>query len=167
MNEALDKFQVNILKGVDERLLHIQVARPQDEPPAGLYHPEEGTPVPTFDNGRFFAFHYADEDSMDTKFWQLPKGFVFPKVDRRTGWRFWILGMPYHHEKQKYGTLKVHPISPFRLFDTKIIPKKAKISWKVNWLPLFSIMQEVIANAVLHPNEITAAYIDALFDAGT
>ena len=59
---------------------------------------EDGTP--TFCGGKYAAFCYNVDGSLDRKFWMVPKIFKFPCVDRRNAWSFWLLGMPDHTEKK-------------------------------------------------------------------
>ena len=89
---------------------------------------------------------YAEDDSDERKFWHVPSSFVFPKVNRYEGWKFWVIGMPNHREMARDGTERVHPIMTFRLFDLKIMPKSAKSAFRINWLPLFSIMDGAVAD---------------------
>ena len=101
--------------------------------------------IPKFCNGKYFAFCYGEEGSTDRQFWQVPKGFLFPKVNLRTGWTFWLKGMPEYTDEQPDGALKVHAISPFCHFQAKMLPKKVRNAFLVNWKPVFTIMNGALA----------------------
>ena len=87
VKEILESFQSEILSGVDSRLQTIHdsglLGRSQ-EPQEVIFDPVEGK-IPTFCDGKYPAFYYAEERSNDCKFWQVPRDFKFPKVNRRTG----------------------------------------------------------------------------------
>ena len=126
LKELLKSFQDNILNGVDDKLKQINAGLPQQEE----YNPNQAEGmVPTFGDGKYHAFHYADAGSMKVRFWQVPRGFVFPKATRHIGWQFWMLGIPDHQEEQHDGKMKAQAISPFRLFNPNMLPLKARSSF--------------------------------------
>ena len=77
-----------------------------------ILDPVEGE-IPTFFNGKYLAFCYAEEGSTNPKIWQVPKDFRLPKVNHRTGWTFWMKGLSDYCRKQADGSLVAQPISPF------------------------------------------------------
>ena len=98
LKELLESFQEDILKGVDSRLQNLNPVYLNNN---SLQCDTFDVPdvIPTFVNGKYLAFLYAEGDSTTRKFWQVPKNFIFPKCDQRNGWRFWMLGMPDNQEK--------------------------------------------------------------------
>ena len=128
IKELLTVFQDDILTGVDERLKvlsrgHMQVVEQDNSP---VMFGTVNDIAPTYVNGKYMAFTYAVANSPHRKFWQVPKTFVFPKCDRRDGWKFWMLGIPCHTEEQMDGTIISHPIMPFRLFNPTLLSIKAR-----------------------------------------
>ena len=128
LKELLEKFQSDILSGVDERLETINLSLPQPQEHHHSINTDgdstEGSP--TYLDGKYTAFSYVDDvDGQNaTKFWQVPKTFVFPKVNRRKGWDYWILGMPNHLEIIEDEKMVPHPIMPLRFMKPKLLPKK-------------------------------------------
>ena len=172
LEELLKDFRGDILTGVDERLTSIQiglgVSEDSDEVGQTFLNvsDEPIIKVPFYVDGKFPVFMYAEEGGNDQKYWQVPKDFVFPKVNRFEGWKFWLLGMPQYHEKIAEGTHRAHPIMPFRYFDAKLIPKKAKNSLRVSWQPVFQIMDGAIPEGT-DLNEMTSDFVDSTFDEAT
>lgn len=137
LEEPLTTFQSDILKGVDERLTRLGEGIPQPQEPVGPF--EHGDVVGgtlTFLDGRFKAFCNAEDDCCVRKFWQVPKDFTFPKVNREVGWQHWLLGLPNFMEDLRDGSKVRHTIMPFRLMDP-ILPSKVRGAFKVNWRPIF------------------------------
>ena len=169
IKELLNLFQKDILDGVDTRLRDLDLARPKEH--SDLCSPHifdvaaEGN-VPTYIDGKYIAFHYALDDCRDRKFWMVPKLFAFPKCDRRSGFRYWLLGMPEYKIVNDDGTLTHHPIMPFRLFDRKLLPPKIRLSYKVNWEPIFTIMDTAIVSGNSHPTEMTSEELEMWWEAG-
>ena len=129
LKELLENFQSDILSGVDERLETINLRLPQ---PQECHHAinTDGDSIegsPTYLDGKYTTFSYMDDlDAQNArKFWQVPKTFVFPKVNRRMGWGYWILRMPNHSEIIEDGEMVPHPIMPFDFMDPKLLPKKS------------------------------------------
>ena len=170
LEEVLKTFQTNILAGVDERLETIRNGLGFEAPAsqaADLLNDladEANESVPVYGQGKYPAFVYA-VDSDTQKFWCVPRSFTFPKVNRYEGWKFWILGMPNYKEKAPDGTERAHPIMPFRLFDPKLMPNSAKSAYRINWLPIFSIMDSAVVDSEEH--EFTSHDVDRLFAEGT
>ena len=79
LKELLKSFQDNILNGVDNRLKQINAGLQQQE--EYNLNQAEGM-VTTFGDGKYHTFHYADDGSSKVCFWQVPKGFIFPKATR-------------------------------------------------------------------------------------
>ena len=175
MEELLSSFQKDILNGVEERLQTIRdglcfPAHDDQGPPPGNMSVAVGSlapDIPTYNNGSYPAFVYAEDDCEDRKFWQVPKTFVFPKVNRYAGWHFWLLGMPDHQEKQDNGTMAPHPIMPFRLFNHLLLPKAARNCLRINWQPMFKVMDEAIVGGDSAPLQMTSEEVDGLYKSGT
>ena len=170
IKDLLSSFQQQILDGVDSRLAEIRDSGIFPRQESGEVFPvsevAEGE-APTFGDGKYFAFCYAEDDNSERRFWQVPKGFQFPKADRHAGWKFWMLGIPDHTEKRADGTVVAHPISPFRLFQDKMLPKSAKTVFKVNWKPVFDIMESAIVSGASSPFEMTSTELEEWYSAGT
>ena len=146
IKELLESFQGEILTGVEERLQAIKDSGflPQQHKQNVVFHDPVQGEIPTFCSGKYFAFCYGEDGETDRRFWQVPNGFSFPKVNLRTGWTFWIKGMPEYADKEADGAFTAHPISPFRHFKAKMLPKKVKNAFLVNWKPVFTIMDGVL-----------------------
>jgi len=172
LEEVLQTFQSNILAGVDERLETIRNGLGFEALTSQTGHllndlaDEANEAVPVYGQGKYPAFVYAVEDSDTRKFWHVPSSFIFPKVNRYEGWKFWILGMPNHREIAPDGTERAHPIMPFRFFDPKLMPKSAKSAFRINWLPIFSIMDRAVADCEIE-HELSSHDVDKLFAEGT
>ena len=141
LEEVIKSFQTNILNGVDERINTLRQglsfnAADEEYPSGAVFHTSRETEevnVSRYVHGKYPAFVYAVDGEEDRKFWQVPSGFIFPRVNRYEGWKFWLLGMPDHQQQQADGTVKTHPIMPFRYFDDKLFPKTARNTLCVNW----------------------------------
>ena len=122
IKDLLSSFQQQILDGVDSRLAEIRDSGIFPRQESGEVFPvsevEEGE-APTFGDGKYFAFCYAEDDNSERRFWQVPKGFQFPKADRHAGWKFWMLGIPDHSEKGLMGQLLFTPSAHFGFFKTR------------------------------------------------
>ena len=70
----------------------------------------------------------------------------FPRVNCYKGWKFWILGVPNHRETFSDGTERAHPIMIFCIFDQKLTPTESRSTFRVNWLPLISIMDSDVVD---------------------
>ena len=161
-------FQNDILRGVDERLKVISDGlgfQSQETPCGSDLGTESVGQVPSYHNGTYTAFVYAEDGSEVSKHWQVPKSFVFPKVTRRIGWQFWLLGMPDYQEKQADGTLLSHPIMPFHLLDPKMLPVKARNTLRVNWHPVYKIMDG--AFLAEPPHHMTGEEVEKWFNEGS
>ena len=169
-------FQTEILNGVDERLETLKRglsfnAHNNNDRDINFDSTEclelDKNNIPKYVNGKYEAFVYAEEGEQVKKFWHVPSNFVFPKVTRYEGWKFWLLGMPDHHEKLTEGTTRSHPIMPFRYFDDKLLPKIPKNALRVNWWPVYKIMDEAITMDNLNPTDISSEQVDTWYRAGT
>ena len=104
IRELLQLFHDDVLIGVDKRLtkLNPQFAE-NNERSDNISVTFDGShfPAPTYMNGKYTVFCYALEGSSVRRFWQVPHDFVFPKCDRKLGWYFWMMGVPYHQENDR------------------------------------------------------------------
>ena len=172
LEEVLQTFQSNILAGVDERMKTIQNALDFEALASQTAHllnhlaNEANKAVPVYGGGKYPAFVYAVDDSDTRKFWHVPSLFIFPKVNRYEGWKFWIYGMPNHREIAPDGTERAHPIMLFRIFDPKLMPKSAKSTFRINWIPIFSIMDRVVVDCEIE-HEFSSHDVDRLYAEGT
>jgi hypothetical protein len=95
---------------------------------------------------------------------------MFPvKTLLRIGWDFWLRGMPGNEVADESGMLVSAPVRPFRLLDPKFLPsKQLKSIYKVQWKPVFSMMEEGIEMALLEKQSHLAATgeIEAMFQKG-
>ena len=86
---------------------------------------------------KYFAFRYTQYDKLGRIFRQVEKGFKFPNADQQTGWKYyWMLGMPDYIETRDDRTIVTHLISPFWIFQDKMLPKILKTFFKINWKPV-------------------------------
>ena len=156
---------------MDKKLQNLNLSLPQPEERYNTsdfdLNTVEGTR--TFCNGTYTAFHYVDDNGDDdvARYWQVPKLFVFPKVSRRKGWDYWLLGMPNFKEIKPNGTTELHPIMPFRLMNPKLLPKKARSSLTVNWRPVFTIMDESVVSGDSLPSKMTSQEVEMWWNEGT
>ena len=75
--------------------------------------------------------------------------------------------MPDYCLKGADGMLRPQPISLFCHFDPKKLPKKGRSAFKVNWKPVFSIMENAIVSGNSPLTEMTSQEVDYWFEAGT
>ena len=166
IKELLGSFQDGILKGVEERLKSVTGAvqhQVQDNTPTYEIFDDV---VPTYCDGKYLAFCYAVDGSTDRKFWMLPKKFEFAKCNRKVGWSYWMLGLPNYVEEQPDGSMKAHPIMPFRLLDPSFLPKNLRSALRVTWHPVFKIMDEAIVSGNSHPTEMSTEELETWWEAG-
>ena len=78
-----------------------------------------------------------------------------------------MLGMPDYTEQEADGTVKVHAIIPFRLFNSKMLPKKVKSAFKVNWEPVFRIMDKAMPSGDSRPTVMRADELEDWWKAGS
>ena len=55
---------------------------------------------------------------------------------------------------------------PFRFFDPKLMPKSAKSTFRINWIPIFSIMDRVVVDCKIE-HEFSSHDVDRLYAEGT
>ena len=86
----------------------------------------------------------------DGRFWQVPKGFMFPKdVKRKRAWELWLIGQPNFLKED--GTNGC--ILPYRLMDPKLLPKQIANKLKVEWRPVLKHMEAATDLPNLNENE--------------
>jgi hypothetical protein len=91
-------------------------------------HSEKGTPQYVY-NG---------------KFWDVPKGFKFPKnPTRKVGWEYWLRGRP-GNEMLVNGVWKKAPIKPFRKIDRDNLPASEKSVYSSSWHPIYDYMETAL-----------------------
>ena len=83
IKELLESFQSKILSGV-KTIHNSGLLGCSEKEKEVILDPIEGE-IPTFCNGKYVAFCYAEAGSTDQKFWQVPHDFKFPKVNQLTG----------------------------------------------------------------------------------
>ena len=105
----------------------------------------------------------------DQQFWHVPKNWEFPRgVLRRNGWELWLRGQPGYAYNNSKGERVEAQIRPFRLLESKFLPKKGhKEILKTQWKPIFSLMEEGVADIPSNYCSITAGYVESSFQAGT
>ena len=170
LKEILEGFQSEILTGVQNQIAQIQSGQVNNHmslPPSSVNFNDVDGAVPTYCNGKYRAFCYAEDASLTRKFWMVPKRFKFPKADRRAAWNFWLLGMPDHQEENAEGDTVTHPVCPFCVFDPKLLPKKLRDNFKNNWRPVLRIMDEAIMSGSSHPTIMNANEVAYWWEAGT
>ena len=73
----------------------------------------------TIEKKNFIFYLYCDEDETAKKWkgiqrhWLVPKSFQFPKVDLKTGWELWILGMREFRITEKMELPRQRPFHHF------------------------------------------------------
>ena len=102
------------------------------------------------------------------RFWDVPKGFTFPKnPTRKVGWEFWLRGKS-GNEVLVDGIKKSAPIKPFRKLESSGLPPSEKGSYTSHWAPIYEYMEETPGlNIPPNPKDITAQFINESFDKAT
>ena len=73
----------------------------------------------------------------DGRFWQVPKGFLFPTdCKRKRAWELWLIGQPSYMAPD--GT--IGGILPYRLMSPKLLPIKVGNKLKIEWRPVLAHM---------------------------
>ena len=65
----------------------------------------------------------------------------------------WCLGMPGHKIKDEEGRLLNAPVRPFCKLELKHLPKKAKDTFKLQWIRIFQMMEEGVSFPLVPTNE--------------
>ena len=125
IKELLVLFQKDILTGVEAKIdsLNVPHTEPHNDDILITSSDAVNGEVPTYCDWRYFTFHYAEDGSLDNEFWQVPKEFIFPKVDHCSGFWFWVQGMPQNHVVNSYESTHLHPIMSFCLLNHKLLQK--------------------------------------------
>ena len=110
-------------------------------------------------------FLYADLNSNIQRMYQVPKCFKFPQADRKQGWQFWLLGIQ-SYPITKNNTTIYHAILPFQKFNLSQLPSGVKDAFKINWKPIYSIMEDGI-NIDQYRSLSISEFIDTTYDLGT
>ena len=76
------------------------------------------------------------------QFWQVPENFEFPKDYKLlTEWRLWVGGQAGYEQVSGVGIKRLAPVRPFRLLNKKLLPKEVRIKFRLNWEPIFQMME--------------------------
>ena len=113
---------------------------------------------------KYFAFCYAQYDKLGRRFWQVQKGFKFPKANQKTGWKYWMLGMPDYTETRDNRKIVTHPISPFWIFQNKMLSKASNTVFRVNWEPVLKIIDSAIAIKETPSLKMTVTDLEEWYD---
>ena len=93
----------------------------------------------------------------DGRFWQVPKGFLFPiDCKRKRAWGLWLIGQPSYMALD--GTIA--PILPYHLMSPKLLPKKVANKLKVEWRPVLAHMQSAVDLSNLKQEDILSEYLN-------
>ena len=119
MQSLLDSFKSDIIEKVTATIHTLK------ETEVGTN--EGATNVPVIVNssltGSFPEFLYAEKNSKSHRFWQVPEHFQFPSSKLRSVWRLWVVGLPGFMVENPDGSKRICPIRPFRLLNSKRLPK--------------------------------------------
>ena len=115
--------------------------------------------------GSFPDFLYAEKNSKSRRFWQVPEDFKFPSSKLRSAWRLWVVGLPEFMVENPDGSKTICPIRPFRLLNSKRLPKKLAKHFTSAWLPIMSIMSSGI-ESLPSDGSLSPALIDTLYEEG-
>ena len=137
MKNMFSEFQKSIKEDVTSQIQNLNIPTPQHN---DVIDDEVVLSGKTIDhhskepNGTLFFWN--------NRFWEVPKGFDFPtKVNLRTGFEFWLQGIPNFVIKDKDGNKQRHPIRPFNDFTTKMLPMSVRHTFKISWRPVFKTME--------------------------
>jgi hypothetical protein len=116
-----------------------------------------------FDIDGFRVYKY------DGKEYDVPKNWDFPsKVKRQVGWSLWHIGSPCCQMVDETGTLFDCPIKPYRLFKTTRLPPKVARKFKMDWRPIFDLMEgALMESANMDMSVLTIENLMQSFDLGT
>ena len=89
---------------------------------------------------------------------------MFPKAKQHTGWKYWMLGMLDYTEIRSDGTIVVHPISPFWLFQDKMLHKTLKT---LLLRSIVKIMDSAIVSRESQSLDMTATELEEWYAART
>ena len=114
---------------------------------------------------RYAPFVHADSNSNIQRMHQVPKCFKFPQADRKQGWQFWLLGI-LSYPITKNNTTTYHAILPFQKFNLSQLPVAVKDTFKINWKPIYSMMEDGI-NIDQYRSLPMSEFIDTTYELGT
>mmetsp|Transcript_16099 Transcript_16099/g.22452 ORF Transcript_16099/g.22452 Transcript_16099/m.22452 type:complete len:311 (-) Transcript_16099:150-1082(-) len=101
----------------------------------------------------------------DGRMYDVPPGWAFPiKPSRKSAFNLWMLGQANYEgesgEKQ--------PIRPFRGFNTKRLPKNLLAKFKLEWRPVFLLMEQAPLFVVPEDRtQISTEKVEELYHIGT
>ena len=94
----------------------------------------------------------------DGQFFSVPKTFEFPKATLKEGLRLWLHGMTVSED----GKLRV---CPFRRLQQSDFPTKAlKDTFKLQWKPIFTYLEEVLKDLPRQTIGMTVTEIDSYYE---
>ena len=121
------------------------------------------TPIPNIDERQTNIVPSTYEPFLwKGKFWDVPEDFEFPSQTKQwIGYNLWVKSIPSNIIKRNGIDISM-TIKKFRLFNTQSLPKKIANTFKLNWRPLLSIMEEDIS--ILKPSLITSSVLKDIFN---
>jgi hypothetical protein len=97
------------------------------------------------------------------RFWHVPEGFQFPLgVRLDTGWKLWLSGLPANEIVGADNIRVQAPVRPFRLLKPTMLPPSIRSKYRLQWLPIFSLM-EGAPGLLIEPRTIDTDALAASF----
>ena len=95
--------------------------------------------------------------SYDGRFYSVPQGYEFPKVNLKDGLRIWL-------KEQTISTDGMDRIKPLRKISLSMLPKRLAQQVRVNFLPIFKFLEPVLLNLPKEDGDITEEIIQKAYD---
>ena len=95
--------------------------------------------------------------SYDGRFFSVPQGYEFPKVNLKDGLRIWL-------KEQTVSTDGIDRIKPLRKISLAMLPKRLAQQVRMNFLPIFKFLEPVLSNLPKEDGDITEEIILKAYD---
>ena len=95
--------------------------------------------------------------SYDGRFFAVPQGYEFPKVNLKDGLRIWL-------KEQVVSTDGMDRIKPLRKISLSMLPKRLAQQVRVNFLPIFKFLEPVLLDLPKQDRDITDDLLQKTFD---
>jgi len=95
--------------------------------------------------------------SYDGRFYAVPQGYEFPKVNLKDGLRIWL-------KEQVISTNGMDRIKPLRKISLSMLPKRLAQQVRMNFLPIFKFLEPVLLNLPKQDGDITEELLQKTYD---